>query len=52
MKLAANRDVLDPGREEVREGRRAWVAELEEVITRLRTIDGLDQRLLEGVLGQ
>lgn len=52
MKLAANRDILDPGREEVRDGRRAWVAELEEVITRLRTIDGLDQRLLEGVLGQ
>jgi glycerol-3-phosphate O-acyltransferase len=50
MKLAANRDILDPGREDVREGRRAWVAELEEVVSRLRTIDGLDQRVLEGVL--
>jgi glycerol-3-phosphate O-acyltransferase len=50
LKAAANRDVLDPGRDEARAGRLAWLAQLEEVIGRLRTIDGLDRELREGML--
>jgi glycerol-3-phosphate O-acyltransferase len=50
LKAAANRDVLQPGREEIRTGRIAWRDQLEEVIARLRTIDSLDRELREGVL--
>jgi hypothetical protein len=38
MQLAANRDLLDPGREPVAEGRRALAAELAAVVRRLETI--------------
>jgi glycerol-3-phosphate O-acyltransferase len=50
LKAAANRDVLDPGREDVRAGRVDWLAQIEEVISRLRTIDELERELREGVL--
>jgi hypothetical protein len=52
LKAARNRDVLDPGREEILAGRVAWRDQLEEVIARLRTIDSLDRELREGVLAQ
>ena len=50
LKLAANRDVLDPGREDVRRGRLAWLAELEQAIAGLRAIRELSERALAGVL--
>ena len=52
LKAAANRDVLDPGRNEVHAARIAWLAQIEEVIGRLRTIDELDRELSHGVLAQ
>jgi glycerol-3-phosphate O-acyltransferase len=50
LKLAANRDLLDPGREEVRVARRAYLEEVEEVLIRLKRIGDLDAALLEEVL--
>jgi glycerol-3-phosphate O-acyltransferase len=50
LKAAANRDVLGPGRDDVRAGRIAWLEQIEEVIERLRMIDELEQELLEGIL--
>jgi glycerol-3-phosphate O-acyltransferase len=44
LALAANRDLLDPGREPVAEGRRALAAELGAVVGRLETIRTLAER--------
>ncbi|HYF27408.1 MAG TPA: glycerol-3-phosphate 1-O-acyltransferase [Baekduia sp.] len=50
LKLAANRDLVDPGREEVARGRRRWLEEVEEVAQRLARIGELDRAHLEEVL--
>ncbi|MCK9247388.1 MAG: glycerol-3-phosphate 1-O-acyltransferase [Solirubrobacteraceae bacterium] len=50
LDLAANRDLVDPGREPVHAARRAWLDELEEVIGRLRVIEALDRAALAEVL--
>ena len=42
MKLAANLDLIDAGREELAEGRRAFAARLRAVVARLITIDEID----------
>jgi glycerol-3-phosphate O-acyltransferase len=52
LKAAANRDVLDPGREDVRAARVAWLEQIEEVISRLRTIDEMERELRKGVLAE
>jgi glycerol-3-phosphate O-acyltransferase len=44
LALAANRDLVDPGREPVAEGRRALAAELADVVRRLETIRDLATR--------
>lgn len=51
LRLAANRDLVDPGREDVRRGREAWRDEVRDVVARLETIGGLDRASLEEVLG-
>ncbi len=50
LQLARNRDLVDPGRDEVRAAREAWLAEVHDVIDRLIRIGELDSALLEGVL--
>ena len=50
LQLAANRDLLDPGRDEVRAGRQVWLDELKSVQADLRTIDRMDRAVLEEVL--
>ena len=50
LKQAGNRDLLDPGREEVRQARDAWLAEIEDVLERVSRIGALDAALLEEVL--
>ena len=50
LSLAANRDLVDPGRDEVRVAREAWLAEVREVRDRLVRIGELDAAMLEGVL--
>jgi glycerol-3-phosphate O-acyltransferase len=42
MKLAANLDLIDPGREELAKRRRAFAARLRDVVTRLIMIDEID----------
>jgi glycerol-3-phosphate O-acyltransferase len=42
LKLAANADLVDPGREELAERRQAFAARMRDVLTRLITIDGID----------
>jgi len=42
MKLAANLDLIDAGREELAERRRAFAARLRAVVARLITIDEID----------
>ncbi|MDQ3849747.1 MAG: glycerol-3-phosphate 1-O-acyltransferase, partial [Actinomycetota bacterium] len=41
LRLAANRDLVDPGREEVRDGRRALAAEITDVVRRVRVLRAL-----------
>jgi glycerol-3-phosphate O-acyltransferase len=50
LRLAANRDLVDPGREEVAAGRLAWLDELREVRERLTRIAQIDATRLEEVL--
>ncbi|HEX4110309.1 MAG TPA: glycerol-3-phosphate 1-O-acyltransferase [Solirubrobacteraceae bacterium] len=50
LALAANRDLIDPGRDEVRVAREAFLAEVQEVLGRLVRIGELDAALLEEVL--
>ncbi|PTL59634.1 glycerol-3-phosphate 1-O-acyltransferase [Paraconexibacter algicola] len=50
LQLAANRDLVDPGRDEVRVAREAWRDEVRDVVDRLARIGQLDSALLEGVL--
>ncbi|MEA2167926.1 MAG: glycerol-3-phosphate O-acyltransferase [Solirubrobacteraceae bacterium] len=52
LKLAGNRDILDPGREVVKEGRRAWYDEICDVVVRLEHVRKLDDQLLERVLDE
>jgi glycerol-3-phosphate O-acyltransferase len=50
VKLAANRDLVDPGREALQEARRAYLAEVEEVVDRLSWIGAREAMMLEEVL--
>jgi glycerol-3-phosphate O-acyltransferase len=50
LQLAANRDLVDPGRDDVKARRQAWLDELRGVQADLRTIDRIDREVLEGVL--
>jgi glycerol-3-phosphate O-acyltransferase len=50
LKLAANRDIVDPGREPVLAARKAWLEELLEVRERLLRVWQLDEARLEEVL--
>ncbi|MCW3040895.1 MAG: hypothetical protein JWM31_2800 [Solirubrobacterales bacterium] len=50
LQLAANRDVVDPGRDEVRVARVAFLAEVEEVLERVAHIGRLDAERLQEVL--
>ncbi|MCW3014310.1 MAG: hypothetical protein JWO02_1402 [Solirubrobacterales bacterium] len=52
LQLAGNRDLVDAGREELREGRRRFLAEIEEVLGRVSHIGRLDAERLEQVLGR
>ncbi len=44
LKLAANHDLLDPGREELRERRAAFASELRDAVGRVAEIDEIDAR--------
>ncbi len=46
LDLAANRDLVDPGRDELHAGREAFLAEIEEVVDRVRRIGEIDDELL------
>lgn len=48
--LAANRDLVDPGREEVRVARQAWLTEVRAVLGDLHVLGELDRVMLEEVL--
>lgn len=50
LQLAQNRDVVDPGRDEVREGRLRFLAEVEELLRRVARIGELQQVRLQKVL--
>jgi glycerol-3-phosphate O-acyltransferase len=50
LKLAANRDLVDPGRDDVRVARLAFLAEIEELVSRVGRIGDLEVALLEEVL--
>jgi len=52
LDLAANRDLVDPGREELRAGRQAFLEEIEEVLDRVRRIGEIDDELLLVALEQ
>jgi glycerol-3-phosphate O-acyltransferase len=51
LQLAANRDIVDPGRDEVRGARERFLAEVEEVLGRVAHIGRLDDARLKAVLG-
>jgi glycerol-3-phosphate O-acyltransferase len=44
LKLATNRDLVDPGREELRERRAAFAAQLRDTVGRVTEIDEIDAR--------
>jgi glycerol-3-phosphate O-acyltransferase len=50
LKLAANRDLVDPGRDQVAAARADFLEEIEDVLARLVRIGELDAALLEEVL--
>lgn len=50
LQLAANRDIVDPGRDEVRVAREAFLAEVQEVLDRVAHIGRLDAERLARVL--
>jgi glycerol-3-phosphate O-acyltransferase len=52
LKAAANRELLDPARDDLRTAQIAWLEQIEEVIERLRTIDELEREVREGMLAQ
>jgi glycerol-3-phosphate O-acyltransferase len=52
LQLAANRDIVDPGRDDVRVAREAFLAEIEEVLGRVSHIGRLDAARMEAVLGR
>jgi glycerol-3-phosphate O-acyltransferase len=52
LRLAANRDILDPGREEIRAGREDFYDEVCDVIDRLKTVEQLDSAMLEEVVAK
>jgi glycerol-3-phosphate O-acyltransferase len=45
LKLAANRDLVDPGRDELRERREAFATELRDVVARVERIGQVDEAL-------
>jgi glycerol-3-phosphate O-acyltransferase len=45
LRLAANRDLIDPGREELRVRRQAFAEEVAQFVTLVADIEALDQRL-------
>jgi glycerol-3-phosphate O-acyltransferase len=45
LKLAANRDLVDPGREELRERREAFLAEVRDVVARVERIGEVDAQI-------
>jgi glycerol-3-phosphate O-acyltransferase len=51
LKLAANRDLVDPGREELVERRRAFAEQLRDVVARVIRIDEIDAALRREVVG-
>ncbi|WP_354698820.1 Glycerol-3-phosphate acyltransferase [Paraconexibacter sp. AEG42_29] len=50
LDLAANRDLVDPGRDEVRVARAAWLAEVKEVLVGLEQVHSADTAALNEVL--
>src|SRR5581483_7390035 len=50
LQLAANRDLVDPGRDELRERRAEFVAEIQEVLAKIRQIGEIDTEMLNEVL--
>ena len=50
LQLAANRDLVDPGREELRARRIAFAAEIREVLTHVKEIGVIDGDMLSEVL--
>ncbi|MGI8559034.1 MAG: glycerol-3-phosphate 1-O-acyltransferase [Solirubrobacteraceae bacterium] len=50
LQLAANRDLVDPGREEVRAARHTFFEEICDVVALVEQIRALDERLIEEVL--
>jgi glycerol-3-phosphate O-acyltransferase len=50
LRLAENRDLVDPGRDEVAERRRAWLAEVEDVIRDLEELRRMDETRQDQVL--
>ncbi len=51
LKLAANRDLVDPGRDELRVRREAFAAQLREVVARVARIDEIDAASRREVVG-
>ncbi len=50
LQLAANRDVVDPGRDETRQARQVFLAEVEELLERVAEIGRMDAERLQTVL--
>jgi glycerol-3-phosphate O-acyltransferase len=50
LQLAANRDLVDPGRDDLRSRRERFAAEIEEVLTNLKEIGEIDAEMLREVL--
>lgn len=50
LQLAQNRDVVDPGRDEVSRARLAHLAEIEELVERVAAIGRFDDERLQAVL--
>ena len=51
LKLAANLDLIDPGREELAQRRQAFAARLRDVVARLITIDEIDAASRQETVG-
>ena len=51
VKLAANLDLIDPGRAELARSRQAFAARLRDVVTRLIVIDGIDAACRQEAVG-
>jgi glycerol-3-phosphate O-acyltransferase len=51
LKLAANLDLIDPGRDELAQRRRAFAARLHDVVARLIVIDEIDAARRQEAIG-